>query len=333
MDGDDVRDRQLGMAAPFFLGAPWVPKYGGTGSDMRFREWKAQIQAMLRAQAWTAAQQCDFVLGALEGEAKREVWILEAADRATTDHIFQYLEDLYGDKVSLALLRSMFFECKQKPGETTRAFTLRLRELFQRLQRRDPGSFGRADRILRDQFLLGLRGGDLRQELKHQVRREPDLTFDRVRREALFYEEDHSGEMWQAPVHSIGESRDRPTHLQGMDWKQELRNEILQEVRGQIVELGKTLSDELKEGFQAQRMASQASWTNRREGGLQGRGLEQPSPGSSRDPRVGSRPPVNNRQPVYQWDNQGHPVCRKCGRSGHIGRYCANHVSLEQPLN
>lgn len=37
------------MAGPFSIGAPWVPKF--QGSDVRYEDWKDQIQAMLHAKS------------------------------------------------------------------------------------------------------------------------------------------------------------------------------------------------------------------------------------------------------------------------------------------
>lgn len=317
-----------GMATPFFIGAPWVPKFKGTGSNTSFMEWKQQIQAMLRAQAWTSEQRCDFLLSALEGDARREVVILEPEDRSTPELIFRHLEELFGDKISIALLRSMFFDCRQRPGETVRAFMLRLRELAQRLQRRDPRGLEQVDRLLRDQFLLGMYEGDLRQELKRQVRRDPDLTFDQVRREALYQEEDQQGEGWQTPVCSTT-GRLGLSHREQTDWKQELRKELLQEMHDQISDLGKTLSEELRQGFRSQRTdyMERSSQHGREPWG---------GPAASRGPAParpvrGTQPPVATSGPAFQWDSQGRPICCKCGGSGHISRYCRTDNNRRPP--
>lgn len=70
MPGEETQARFTGMAAPSFLGAAWVPKFQGIGSNIKFGGWKTQIQAMLRAQTWSVEQQCDFFIGALERDAR-----------------------------------------------------------------------------------------------------------------------------------------------------------------------------------------------------------------------------------------------------------------------
>lgn len=60
MSGEGAQAGFMGIVAPFFVGAPWVPKFRGTGSDIKFGEWEAQIEVMLKAQAWSVSQQCNF---------------------------------------------------------------------------------------------------------------------------------------------------------------------------------------------------------------------------------------------------------------------------------
>lgn len=194
------------MVAPFFIGAPWAPKFSGHGLD--FNEWQSNMQAILRAQVWTEAQQCDFVLSTLEGEARREVLILEENERATPAVIFRFLNELFGDREFVGSLRSLFFDCRQKPAETVRPYALRLRELGKRLQTRDPQTPERMDVQLRDQFVSGLQPGAIRSGVRRQLRETPDLTFARIRQLALDMEMDQmEGDLPESTVASGGRSR------------------------------------------------------------------------------------------------------------------------------
>lgn len=82
----------------WFLGGSWVPrtreKIGGQGK-LPFSEWQDQIETFLRAQQLNEAQKVDFVLNALEGEARREIILL--ADRDTAEKILEALEKSYGE--------------------------------------------------------------------------------------------------------------------------------------------------------------------------------------------------------------------------------------------
>ncbi|KAF4117959.1 hypothetical protein G5714_000010 [Onychostoma macrolepis] len=51
------------------------------------------------------------------------------------------------------------------------------------------------DVLLRDQFVMGLREGPIQQELRAQVRRDRQLTFEDVRKEALALESERQ-DLW-----------------------------------------------------------------------------------------------------------------------------------------
>lgn len=123
---------------PVYPGVPWVPKYKGPEADVSYGDWKEQIQGLLNAQEIAEARKVEILIGALSGEAKRQVSVLEEKDRDQIRKIFAYLDSLYGDNTSLAVLRSQFFSCIQKQNESVKSFTLRLRELHCRLQQRNP---------------------------------------------------------------------------------------------------------------------------------------------------------------------------------------------------
>lgn len=161
------------MMMPVYPGAPWVPKYKGCDVYLGYRDWKEQIQGLLNTQEITEARKIDILLGALGGEAKRQVSVLEGAERDQIHKIFTYLDWLYGENTSTAVLRSQFFGCIQKPDESVKSFKLRLRELDCRLRQRSPDD-APSEGILQEQMLLGLREGHLSQALKAYVRRNPE---------------------------------------------------------------------------------------------------------------------------------------------------------------
>ncbi|XP_041915813.1 uncharacterized protein LOC121680475 [Alosa sapidissima] len=136
---------------------------------------------------------------------------------------------------------------RQRPGETVRAFSLRCRELFQRLKDRDPDVFQETGLVLRDQFIMGLQDAELRRELNRMIRRREVTTFEQAREEALQVEGDKQTNIWQPPTCAAvrgGEPhfRARP---QG-DWKTELKTELLSEMRLQMKEMQQALLEELQ---------------------------------------------------------------------------------------
>lgn len=277
---------------PVFMGAPWAQKYGGPGSNLTFREWKSQVEYLAGLQGLNEAQCLGFVLGSLEGEAKREVQAAPAEKRGTAAAVFDYLSQLYGDNTSMAILRSRFFNCKQSPGQSLRSFSLQLRELASQLQRRNDPSLGAGETLIRDQFILGLREGPIRQNLRLQLRQNPAMTFEQIRSEAIALEQDYAGSE-EAPVcmaaHRVVEATAPPPE----DWKLELR--------AQMQELTKQLIEAVSQVRPANPPPRERAYSD---GGRD----------SQRHP---TRP--NSR---LQWDEQGKPICLRCGKAGHISRFC-----------
>lgn len=162
---------------PWFMGGPWVPKFGGNEREAKFSEWKTVIEAFVRAQGLSVAQRVDFVLSALESDAKREVLLLPQGDRDTDINIFAALTTLYDGHQSVAQLRANFLKSRQGAEEGVGAFTLRLRELHHRWRAKEAAGAAGDDEILRAQFAMGLRPGPVQQELQRQLRRTLGMTF------------------------------------------------------------------------------------------------------------------------------------------------------------
>lgn len=316
---------QVNAFMPWFMGGPWVPKFG-EGGPSKFQEWRNQIEAFIRAQGLNEVQRVDFVLSALEGNAKREIILLAEGERNTDVKILDALASLYGGQQSVAQLRIQFFNCKQQPGEGVGPFTLRLRELHQRWRDKEPLTAGTDDELLRTQCIMGLRHGLIKQELSRQVRRAPTSTFADTCSEAKALEQELAPEeeVQVCPTFSTPPSRPAVTptgvedeRMSASDWqrmKDSLRTELQQELKEQLTSLGKSLVEELK-GQLGQASTTQSPVT------------EAPfsshwRPHSDRDSRrqrLGSAPPGQQR---YQWDAQGRAICHDCGEVGHIQRFC-----------
>ena len=299
------------MMMPFFMGGPWLQKFNGEGSEIKLGEWKQQVTTMINLQPISDSQKADFVLGLLDGEAKREILTLEKACRDTPQKIFDVLTALYGDNVHVSTLRTQFFNCRQGPQQTLRSFSLCLRELFSRLKQREDVALGEGDILLRDQFIMGLREGPIRQELRRQVRNKPRLSFDEAKMEAMALEEELD-EQW-LPTTCLAMHKQVPHAASpAMDWKKELRNEILQEVKEHVSEMTKTILAELKDNVKPTTYTPPLPLSDTH--------IRNPNRHGYRA-RAG---PSKNR-----WDSQGRPICNHCNEPGHFSRNCSSRPTSQ----
>lgn len=295
---------------PIFPGAPWLPKFKGTADDIKYIEWKEQIQGILGAQELEEATSVAIIIGALAGEAKRQVNVLEAAEKNTVAKVFTYLDSLYSERTPHAVLRSQFFSCVQRPSESMPSFLLRLRELHSRLRQHDPDGPPSAAN-LRDQMLMGLRESPLSQALKVYARRNPDQDFTALRQEALLLEGEYGRPQAEVTCSAVDNSYVRPRvpTPQEADWKEAMKREIMEDVKSQMKGLAQDLMKEIRPLLQS------------------------PTPPPLHSPRD-RPPPVQTRrdspQPSYSndWDEQGRPICRHCRRAGHMARNCRSRPQL-----
>lgn len=300
-EGEEPGARQPVM--PIFMGAPWAPRYGGPGSEVSLSQWKTQVEYLAGLQGLSALQKVQFVLNSLEGEARREVQAAPEANRVTVQAIFDFLMGQYGDTTPVAVLRTKFFNSRQGPRQSVRAFALQLREQFSRLTGRQDHGLGGGEVLLRDQFLLGLREGPVRQSLRVQLRREPDMTFEELRREALALERDQT-EHLEPPSCLATNVVDPPLATAAPDWKQALREELKRDIREQMSGLSKTVIEELR------REHLPPPFHFRERAHSDGNRPSERCP-----PRLGSS--------RFQWDEQGRPICNGCGQPEHYFRQCS----------
>lgn len=295
---------------PWFMGSPWVPKFSGKGGAAALREWKTQIEAFLRAQGLSGQQKVDFVLNALEGDAKREVLLAEEGKRNTDANIFTLLQALYGGAESVAQLRAQFFQCRQGTEEGVASFTLRLRELHQRWRTVDAAPEGGDDEMLRAQFSMGLRPGSVQQELQRQLRRLPDMTFSATCAEAKALEREFDrGEAQVCKTHVAQPVQAAPaSDPSWQQWRESLKAELQQELKEQVSAMSKALLDDLKKLHLPDPLVAGDRDRNASITAVPSR------PRSSQGP--------SRQSQSFQWDSQGRPICRNCGESGHIQRFC-----------
>lgn len=304
----------LKMMIPVCPGAPWVPKFTGTDCDLKYGDWKEQMQGLLEAQEIPEAKKVKILMGALGGDAKWEISVLADGDRDKANKIFERLDILYVGEIPLPVLQSHFFSCRQRQDESFKTFVLRLRELYCRLRRRSPERALVEDQ-LKEQLLLGLENGPFLRALRTYARQNPEGTFAALHQEALLLEAEYSQPRYELACAAINGPSRIDSRSQGTDWKAELKREILEEVKGQMREFTQEVMKELKSPSPVtQSNHAQPNYVH-----------FQPQNISSWRRR--GQPSSN------MWDAEGRPICRRCQQSGHITRYCKESVLPNGNLN
>lgn len=297
---------------PIYPGAPWVPKFDGQNGNLKYLEWKEQMQGLLEVNVLTEPQKVNILIGALSGLPKRQINVLTEDERDRATKIFRVLDKLYVKTVPIAALRSQFFSCVQKPGEAIEAYALRMKELYRKLQQHDEDG-APTDTHLRDQFMLGLEDGAVLRALKRAVRQDPDITFSVLQQEALLEEETQSSRWSETTCAAVRETTHTKSHQQADSWKQELKDEIMGELKSQIRDLATELIRELRPASPINPVPPPVSYNS----------APQPQ-------RVRKHPQPHTRN---AWDERGRPICRNCNQPGHIARFCRAPPSSQPALN
>lgn len=93
---------------PVFPGAPWVPKFGGPESELKYGEWKEQLQGIVQYVGLTEPQKAGILMGALTEVPKRQINVLSEEERNTAVKIFAELEKLYKEQAPVSVIRTQF---------------------------------------------------------------------------------------------------------------------------------------------------------------------------------------------------------------------------------
>lgn len=137
------------------------------------------LKAAMSAREMSRGEKLDFIASHLEGAAR----------------LFP--------KRSLPQLLKLFYERRQRDGESLRAYSHSLRELLDRALKVDKKAVVDPNLTLRDQFANSVRAGVLRKELRKFIHEHPSITFLASIEEALQWSEE------EKPWRSTHESSSR----------------------------------------------------------------------------------------------------------------------------
>ena len=153
-------------------------------------EWIASIKSCFKIARIPEEDKIELLRQHLKGEAKLTVRFLLSEENTDVTKVFDVLEKKYGDKVPVGTRLREFYDRKQGPGEKIRAYAYDLQEKLCKLKRRDPGRVQDSDKMLKEQFVLGLRDDFLRRELKRQEKAQPAMAFLDLMHSAITWSEE-----------------------------------------------------------------------------------------------------------------------------------------------
>lgn len=108
--------------------------FGGPDSELKYGEWKEQLQGLVQYAGLTEPHKVGILMGALTGVAKRQINVLMEEESNTAAKIFAELDKLYKERVPVSVVRTHVYGCQQKPDEPVQSYVLMLKELHYRLQ-------------------------------------------------------------------------------------------------------------------------------------------------------------------------------------------------------
>lgn len=164
------------------------PLFSGTG-EISVQSWVEEIKSVMRTRRLAPVDRAHYIYDHLTGDAREEIKYRSQQVREDPDRIFDILLSQYGCPMSFIAVKEAFYARRQQEGESLREFSHALFSLMDKMiqscpERRIP----EAARLLSDQFVEGVRDGNLSRELKRIVREHPDYDLHTLRDEGLRWE-------------------------------------------------------------------------------------------------------------------------------------------------
>lgn len=312
-----------------------LPKFDG--QNMTLSDWVTRLQSAVRIYNVSPELQVEIALAALEGEARRNVLLQPEATRNTLQEMVRFLEEIYGETASAGHLRAKFFYRIQREDEGVSQYATALQEVLAEVQKKEADGvtgMGPIDRILREQFILGLYSNPLKQALRERVRVDPTLTFRQILAEAVTRNKEDG--------YASGVIRTQTVTPPGVTRNEEALVRVVQDLQSSLSAMHEKLTHLEKRiesrhtteaAYPARQQTYQATpWVPTPECPYASLPYHQaphyPSVGPSSQ---ALRAPPTRRQKVGRQGAQ----CWRCGDLGHFARECRNNPAgrQEPPLN
>ena len=253
--------------------------------NMSVEDWIEEAKRSLAVRSMSKLEQALFLYDVLDGEAKREIKFSPAADRNDPQRIFTILKNNFRCSKSLNALYRQFYHRRQFESESVREYSHVLMELMEQIKERDE-DLEQSDRILRDQFVEGLRNDKLQGDLLDRISANQRLHFRDIRNEALDWLNRRTQTTPRARAYSCN-SYEADTNAVTASPSSELT--------------------ELKECLRKQQSQLDAILTQL---------------GQSRSITSSTYRPAAAQPRPYKFQADGKPICLRCNQAGHIARMC-----------
>ncbi len=109
-----------------------------------------KLRKRVNVREMSHGQKLDFITSHLDGAAREEVRLFPKHDSENPDRILDILLEAFGKKRSLPQLLKLFYERRQRDGESLSAYSHSLRELLNRALKVDKKAVVDPDLNLRD---------------------------------------------------------------------------------------------------------------------------------------------------------------------------------------
>ena len=165
--------------------------------DPTLSEWLEEYEIYIRQRAIPEEEQAMTLLDHLGGSARDEVLCHPLSVRQDLASLTTLLRVRFGPPESIASLNAAFHSRCQLEGESLAEYSRVLMRIHDRMEQSAASLVERQalallrDNALKEQFVRGVRGQSIRQELRRIVLGSADGSFHDVRNEALFLFQEH----------------------------------------------------------------------------------------------------------------------------------------------
>lgn len=159
---------------------PTIPTFGDH-SGPRLEDYIRKVRAAWRSNVLSTEEKADIILQSIAPHVRRELRI--QVPNNDPEVMLTAIEDVYGDRRSIAELATAFFTISLEAGESIRNLSYRLHEGFEALHKAQKkiGMVLWDETILRDQFVNCLPDAMCRMMAKERVFQDGSITFLAIR--------------------------------------------------------------------------------------------------------------------------------------------------------